>query len=121
MIDTRWFEYQAPTPDRAVRHKAIKDAETVCGETIAKALDTNDFDLVNKACLGFAIVIDRLAVDSEDKAAAIRELRMLRMAINEAIMANKRGSHSCGAIDTASESIRRARMWANAAIALEET
>jgi hypothetical protein len=87
----RLFTYHPPTPETQPHHAAIRNAETRCTMVVLEQLldgspgDRPSFDTINQACHAFAEVIDAHAPDSADKSAALRCVRLARMAANEAV------------------------------------
>lgn len=127
-----WFTYHAPTEETAPRYAAIRATEAEAVNACLAAVTDPEggplskrFALVNQATRCFAEVIDSNAPDCADKAAAIRCVRLMRNAANEAIAianANANGAEEDG--DTARALLivamaeaTKARWQANSAIA----
>jgi len=86
-----WFTFVPPsTPEEAAKHVAIRDAETVCAEAVANAITAGDFPAVTAATFAFATVINEQCPESADKTAAIRCVRIARMAANEAVLQSRK-------------------------------
>lgn len=82
-----WFTFAPPSsPGEAEKHVAIRDAETACAAAISEAITGGDFAAVGSACFTFATVINEQCPESADKSAAIRCVRIARMAANEAVL-----------------------------------
>ena len=116
-----WFTFAGPGDDATkVKHKAIRQAEATCDVAIAEAMIAEDFPRISDACLTFASVINDLAPESADKTAAIRCVRIARMAANESIMLARRqepeAAETCAGL--AMQELRFARYQCSAAIAL---
>jgi hypothetical protein len=115
-----WFKYQGTGTDAdKAKHQAIRAAEAECGSALARAMIDGDFQAISDACLTFAVVLNAEAPESADKTAAIRCVRLARMAANEAILLNRRGEpggvETCGAL--AMQQLRLARYQGSAAVA----
>lgn len=128
-----WFTFTPPASaaDKD-RHVAIRDAETVCATAISEAITVGDFPAITTATFAFATVINEQAPESADKTAAIRCVRIARMAANEAVLqARKIGTsktegqaadyiqaaNQCGGL--ALQHLTLARYQASSAIALD--
>lgn len=122
------FVYIPPTPETAPKHAAIRDAHThaieVCTHSVEQAgvLDARSlFTAVNAATKAFHDTIAERCPPSADTSAAMRCVRLARMACNEAIVCLLPG----GIYTDADDNLRRcldnliaARWQACAAIAL---
>lgn len=119
-----WFVYHAPTEETAPKYKAIREKERNVHLSITQGFYENLsgpplYDLINKECQAFAVLIDEVAPDSADKSAAIRCVRLARNAYNEAATptdgsANK---NQTWLIEIAEAELVKARWQANSAIA----
>ena len=82
-----WFTFTPPVNEADKdRHVKIRDAETVCAEAVSVAIQAGDFPAITTATFAFATVINEQAPESVDKTAAIRCVRIARMAANEAVL-----------------------------------
>jgi len=89
-----WFTYHPPTEDAGPKYAAIGRATATCVslvlEQFQKAQGVDDlqpiFREITGACHGLAHVINTMAPESADKAAAIRCVRLARMAANETVL-----------------------------------
>jgi hypothetical protein len=85
-----WFSWHPPTEETAPAYAAIREAERMALAGIIGAMNDPGpvaarFERVNNVTRGFAVVIDQHAPDGDDKAAAIRCVRLMRNAANEAL------------------------------------
>lgn len=129
MINPDHFVYHAPTPTTSPKYAAIRTAEFECHMLVAQILTSSanaiplteaDFDRVNATLREFAETIDRKCPPSADATAAIRCVRLARMAINEYIASRLSGFSTH--IDCLAEAQRQlvlARFQASDAIACE--
>jgi hypothetical protein len=83
-----WFTYHAPTDETAPKYTAIRNAELSAHRSMVQARFENvgrfpGHDLINRETRNFAVVIDLHAPDGDDKAAAIRSVRLARNLYNE--------------------------------------
>lgn len=91
---TRWFTRAAPMPEKAEALIALQQSFTVLTEAISTATTLEGakaFSCVSAATLDTARVINRLCPEGTDKAAAIRCLRMARLAANDALLLLQEG------------------------------
>lgn len=132
-----WFTYHPPTEEQKPRYAAIREAElaavvlplALANFVLARGGAVPEHDAVNAAFRHCVEVIDAFTPDSADKSAAIRCVRLARMAMNEGIVHAKRmatltmvGNEMqfvAGCADYAAVQLREARWQASAAIALE--
>lgn len=85
------FTYHPPTPETQPKYAAIAHGYKACLGIIRESLEgvaksddlQHHFNEITGACRGFADIINVMAPDSADKTAAIRCLRIARMAANE--------------------------------------
>lgn len=122
-----WFTYHPPTPETTPKYGAIRAAEQDVHTLLRGLRDEmgaggklapTDCDKVNAVTRALAEVIDANAPDSDDKAAAIRCVRLARNATNEIIMRTFGGaSYEEGAFTVAHGEVTKARWQANSAIA----
>ena len=89
-----WFRYHAPTEETAPKYKAIREAEERCWKSISQGVFENIgvpaiYNLINAECKAFAQVVDELCPEGDDKAAAIRCIRLARNAFNEAVVLSR--------------------------------
>lgn len=78
------------TPETAPKYKAIREREQSVRTNITQAAYENIgapsiYDLINEECKAFALLVDDLCPDGNDKAAAIDCIRLARNAYNEAV------------------------------------
>lgn len=113
------FTYVPPDERTGPLHARLRDAERACAEQVMIALDSPgpQFTAINDACRTFAHVINETCPESADKDAAIRCVRLARMAANESLIAPRtvpiaQLRHQCF------DNLRAARWQASAAIAL---
>jgi len=86
-----WFTFTPPVNEADKdRHVKIRDAETVCAEAVSNAITAGDFPAITTATFAFATVINEQAPESADKTAAIRCVRIARMAANEAVLQSRK-------------------------------
>ena len=88
-----WFTYHPPTADTAPKYAEIRATEQEAVRACIAAVTDPEGGpaakrcaLVNQATRCFVEVIDANAPDSADKTAAIRCVRLMRNAANEAVM-----------------------------------
>jgi hypothetical protein len=121
-----WFTFTPPVNEADKnRHVKIRDAETVCAEAVSNAITAGDFPAITTATFAFATVINEQAPESADKTAAIRCVRIARMAANEAVLYGRKigeafdyatAANQCGGL--ALQHLTLARYQASASIAL---
>lgn len=117
----RWFRYHAPTEETAPKYKAIREAEERCWKSISQGVFENIgvpaiYSLINAECKAFAQVVDDLCPESDDKAAAIRCIRIARNAFNEAVSV-ARTKEVAWLWTLGEQELVKARWQANSAIA----
>lgn len=121
MIDP--FEYQPPNAVTAPKYAAIREAEAFAATEIedaaaevnaGRAMRPDAFARINAATKALYDTIERECSPCADTAAALRCVRIARMAANEAIVAVDRDSPLRQAFDN----LRAARWQACAAVAL---
>lgn len=116
------FVYVAPNDDTAPRYKRIRDAEAACAASIEEDITTYDvppqarFERVSAACKRFHDELIAVCPPGADLSAAIRCVRLARMAANEAIAqpAYRQRRHA----DIAADQLTLARWQACASVAL---
>lgn len=136
----KWFTHHPPTPETAPKYAAIREAESVAARPLVAILNGGTlatYDAVNTSCRAFVEAVDANAPGGDDKAAAIRCVRLARNAANEALAlhATENAGHPlAGArppesdwqqpsynvimlVREAEAELRRARWQANSAIA----
>lgn len=115
------FTYHPPTEEQKPKYEAVNDAEALYTQAVSEAAFAYGWGIdlryrrVNSACASFVGIILDCCPDCPDRDEAIRCVRLARMLANEEIT-NRNSvalSEWCG-------NFRRARMWANAAIALAQ-
>jgi len=90
-----WFTYHPPTDETSPKYAAIAAAEIALAlifrdqTHLVDAGESPNFQEITYAIRGYADVINRDAPDSADKTAAIRCVRLGRMAANECLVAIK--------------------------------
>jgi len=115
------FTYIAPNDDTAARHQRILSAQTECAASIVEDIDADDvpprarFERISAACKRFHDELVAVCPPSADLSAAIRCVRLARMAANEAVAVPHARSR-CAHI--AEEQLTLARWQACAAVAL---
>lgn len=120
-----WFTYHAPTEETRPKYDAIRAAEQACQEFATKVscAAADYFDRCTDVYRAFAEVILANAPPSADRSAAIRCVRLARMATNESAVEWRKtgGAGSTQELDRldelATQNITMARWQANAAIA----
>lgn len=116
------FAYIAPNDDTAPRHQRIREAQAACAASIEEDIVTFDvppqarFARVSAACKRFHDELIAVCPPSADLSAAIRCVRLARMAANEAIAqpAYRQRRHA----DLAADQLTLARWQACASVAL---
>lgn len=120
MLNEREWAYQPATVEAAPKYAAIRLAEAEVGAMVRWLRGGGEppsHDAINACVLRYALVIDELAPDSDDKTAAIRCCRLVRNALNEA-RALRDGARDVGwLLDLAEAEAIKARWQASAAIA----
>jgi hypothetical protein len=123
------FTYHPPKGDQPERYKAIRDAETDARLMPLPTPDTTTEDarylysVVNWNTKAFADTIEALSPPSADRTTAIRCVRLARMLMNEAITwasVHRDLTEGRRLQALAMDELMKARMWACAAIALNE-
>lgn len=115
------FTYIAPNDDTAARHQRIRSAQAECAASIVEDIDADDvpprarFERISAACKRFHDELVAVCPPSADLSAAIRCVRLARMAANEAIAVPHERSRSG---HVAKEQLIIARWQACAAVAL---
>lgn len=87
-----YFTYHAPTPETAPKYGKITARERNCWISIQQGVYENLGDaalhkLINEECKAFALLIEELVPEGDDKSRAIQHVRLARNAFNEAIKA----------------------------------
>jgi hypothetical protein len=124
------FTYHPPTEADKVKHKKLIEAHTACHNVYNLVMfDSRGAELtwptlfkrIAEATKAFALIVNDVAPGSADKSAAIRCLRLARMAANEALLAQRHGEASEAAhfMVMATDELFKARWQASAAIALD--
>lgn len=126
-----WFTYHAPTDENIKDYDEIREAVKKCEVGIARVFRSTDqfkdrqvpFSIIGDACLRLALTINKVCPDSADKTAAIRCVRLSRMAANEALLLTYNGVQETQplafneALRQFTSELQKARWQANAAIA----
>lgn len=126
-----WFSYHPPTDETMAKYEEIRDMVKHCEETIATLLRSTAqfqdrqaaFKIVGEALYKVALTIFRVCPECADRTAAIRCVRLSRMAINEALVLIFNGvsdKHPLAfneALRQFTSELQKARWQANAAIA----
>ena len=118
---TDTFTYIAPNDDTAARHQRIRLAEGECAVELAEHIHSHHaklsyrYELISAACKRFHDELVAVCPPSADLSAAIRCVRLARMAANEAVAVPHARSR-CAQI--AEEQLTLARWQACAAVAL---
>lgn len=129
-----WFSYHPPTDETMVKYDEIREAVKHCEETIATMLRSTaqfqdrqiPFKIVGEATLKVALTIFRVCPEGADRTAAIRCVRLSRMAINEALVLIFNGVSERQplafneALRQFTSELQKARWQANAAIACHQ-
>ena len=121
------FTYHPPTGTTTPLYAAVRKAEvqaSVLIETAVRAGAGPNFGLITAAAMDYAVVICEVAPNCDDRAAALRAVRLARMAFNEAAISAHGGEYRHNAavqssplLQQAANALREARWWACAAIA----
>lgn len=121
------WTYRPPTEETAPKYATIREAAATAQNTIDAFLAGRHvtFEDVKVVTLGLARLIEEYAPDCADRTTAIRQCRLARMAMNEAVALRKNGaarppSHEMQSaiIHAAVQALLEARWWACSAIAL---
>lgn len=125
-----WFTYHEHAGECEQKRQRVREAEIACGKALlgvflkleAEGTERIDFqklfDQTNAATKLFSETINETVPDSADKAAAIRCVRLARLAANEGILEaleGRRVSARCF-VDLASDELVKARWQAIAAL-----
>jgi len=121
------FTYHPPTATTTPLYAAVRKAEvqaSVLIETAVRAGAGPNFGLITAAILDYAAVICEVAPDCADRDAALRAVRLARMALNEAMVGAPRVCYQHGVLtqphpllQRGADALREARWWACSAIA----
>ena len=121
------FTYHPPTAITTSLYAAVRKAEVQTSVLIEIAIDASggpNFSLITAATLDYAAVICEVAPNCDDRAAALRAVRLARMAFNEAVVGAHGGEYrhdaavqSSPLLQRGADALREARWWACAAIA----
>jgi len=121
------FTYHPPTATTMPLYAAVRKAEVQASVLIETALSASagpNFGLITAAALDYAAVICEVAPNCDDRAAALRAVRLARMAFNEAAVGAHGGEYrhdaavqSSPLLQRVAAALREARWWACAAIA----
>lgn len=96
-----WFRYHAPNKETLPVILKINDGIEQCYARVAVAIASVNpgadaspvFGEIGQAVLSMAKLVNESSPQSEDKADAIRNLRVVRMVANDAVIARLRGDH----------------------------
>ena len=115
------FTYIAPTDDTAPRYQRIRAAETACSSAISHNIYDHQvslqlrFQRIAEACQALHTELIAVCPPSADLSAAVRCVRIVRMAANEAV-AQPHSRDRCATL--AADNLALARWQACAAVAL---
>ncbi|CAB4203497.1 hypothetical protein UFOVP1382_113 [uncultured Caudovirales phage] len=113
------FTYHAPNERTGPLYAAVGAAELDLRRALQHVTNPDcnltkqaRFDMTNDACRAFYTVIESQCPPCADTTVALRTVRLVRMRVNSHLQT--------GMTDDVSSLIRDARMWANAAIAIDD-
>lgn len=118
-----WFNYRPPTEEEKILLRRIWDAETRCLQLHARLTEERMenwtvaiFEEITRECRHFADEVNAVCPDGADKTAAIRNLKLLRNAMNDMGAPNCAGIVRGASERHAIDQIIEARRNANSAI-----